>query len=473
MKRFLLLIVSILFFSIVQAQISVDRSQKFLIETKTGKPFFWLGDTGWELFHRMTRDDAAYYLDKRKSQGFNIIQAVALAEFEGLRQPNRYGDVPFKNETDLEWEITTGSDPNNADEYDYWDNVDYVIKEAAKRNLYIGLLPTWGDKVTPNWGAGPTVFDDPQKAYVYAKKLAERYKDQWNIIWILGGDRPGFYERGGKYYDVRPIWRAMAKAIRDVYGSDVFITYHTGGSSESSSAWFHTEDWLKMNSIQSGHGSRTYPVWEYIRKDLQQKPQKPTMDMEPSYEDHPVNPWDDKWTRKERGYFSPSELRTRIYRGVFAGGCGTTYGHHSVWQFLNTELNPPIFTGDTIIHWRRALDAEVADQMHHLKNLMESRKDFNRVEDPSLIASDKGSDYRDLIIATRNEKGTYAFIHLPQPKKVSLNLDKLKKGKKKALWFNPAKGTYTKVKKKYSSGIQSFTPPNQTQQDWVLVIEAK
>ena len=48
--------------------------------------------------------------------------------------------------------------------------------------------------------------------------------------------------------------------------------------------------------------------------------------MEPCYEGHPVNPCDDKWTRETRGYFSPLEIRARIYRGVFAGGCGATTG---------------------------------------------------------------------------------------------------------------------------------------------------
>ena len=53
-----------------------------------GTPFFWLGDTGWEHFHRLTRAAAAKYLDKRRNKGFTVIQAVVLAEFEGLRKPN-------------------------------------------------------------------------------------------------------------------------------------------------------------------------------------------------------------------------------------------------------------------------------------------------------------------------------------------------------------------------------------------------
>lgn len=159
-----------------------------------------------------------------------------------------------------------------------------------------------------------------------------------------------------------------------------------------------------MNAIQTGHGARETEVWEWIVRDLSLKPSKPTLDMEPCYEDHPVNPWDGKWTRAERGYFTAYDVRARIYRSVFAGACGVTYGHHQVWQFLNTELNPSIHIGDTLIGWQKAAKAEAAGQMQYLKKLMLSRPYFDRVMDQSLVVSDRGLDYTNQIVATRHEK---------------------------------------------------------------------
>jgi hypothetical protein len=49
-----------------------------------GSPFSWFSDTAWELFHRLTREEAAYYLEKRTEQSFTLIQALILAEFEGV-----------------------------------------------------------------------------------------------------------------------------------------------------------------------------------------------------------------------------------------------------------------------------------------------------------------------------------------------------------------------------------------------------
>ncbi len=64
----------------------ISENRRFLV-TDTGKPFFYLGDTAWELFHRLSREDAARYLENRAGKGFTVIQAVALAELDGLNDP--------------------------------------------------------------------------------------------------------------------------------------------------------------------------------------------------------------------------------------------------------------------------------------------------------------------------------------------------------------------------------------------------
>src|ERR1044072_2106045 len=97
MPRFIL---SLIFFSLTflaEAQLRVSSHQR-LLETSDGKPFFWLGDTAWELFHRLNREEAEMYLKNRADKGFNVVQAVVLADFDGLHDPNPYGDTPFEND---------------------------------------------------------------------------------------------------------------------------------------------------------------------------------------------------------------------------------------------------------------------------------------------------------------------------------------------------------------------------------------
>src|SRR5215471_9668504 len=95
-------------------RLKVSENRRFLV-TEKGEPFFWLGDTAWELFHRLNREEAERYLKTRARQGFTVIQAVALAELDGHTDPNPYGHLPL---TDLDPGRPAVKDgPNN----DYWD----------------------------------------------------------------------------------------------------------------------------------------------------------------------------------------------------------------------------------------------------------------------------------------------------------------------------------------------------------------
>src|SRR3954451_857211 len=133
-KRILGICLLLSFTLILNAQLKVSSNKRYLV-TADNKPFFWLGDTGWELFHRLTREEADKYLQNRADKGFTVIQAVALAEMDGLHVPNAYGEVPLEND-----------DPTRPREA-YFQHVDYIINKAAELGLYIGLLPTWGDKI--------------------------------------------------------------------------------------------------------------------------------------------------------------------------------------------------------------------------------------------------------------------------------------------------------------------------------------
>src|SRR5688572_25190464 len=156
----ILLVIIQSIFHKVSAQFSVSDNKRYLL--KEGKPFFWLGDTGWELFHRLNREEADRYLKRRSEQGFTVIQAVILAEMDGLHIGNTYGETPLINE-----------DPAKPNEK-YFEHVDYIIDKAAVYNINIGLLPTWGDKVFKDkWGKGPEIFTE-QNAAIYAEWLANR-----------------------------------------------------------------------------------------------------------------------------------------------------------------------------------------------------------------------------------------------------------------------------------------------------------
>jgi hypothetical protein len=428
-------------------RVTVSKNRRFLA-TEAGEPFFWLGDTAWELFHRLTREEAERYFDNRQEKGINVVQAVALAELDGIRTPNRYGHRALID-----------NDPTRPDPA-YFSLVDAAIRMAEERGIYIGLLPTWGDKVAALWGEGPVIFN-PENAYTYGHFLGQRYHQQTNVIWIIGGDRPPVYEA----QDDRPIWREMARGIREAVNAPLLMTYHPAGG-HSTSEWLHDEPWLDMNMMQSGHGGgHDVPVWEMIERDYQRQPPKPTLDGEPNYEDHPVNPWP-KWD-PATGYYRDHDVRKQLYRSVFAGGCGVTYGHHSIWQMYGDDRTP-------INHpdrdWRSALDRPGANHLRYLRRLMESRPYFDRVPDQELIISDHGQRGQH-IRATRDANGLYAFVYLPETLPVIVRMDKLRGPGVLAHWYDPRTGQEHAAGQFHNQGEQTFTPP-EAGPDWVLVLDS-
>jgi len=54
--------------------LKVSENDRFLVHAD-GTPFFYLGDTAWELFHRLDREEADRYLEHRAANGYTVIQA--------------------------------------------------------------------------------------------------------------------------------------------------------------------------------------------------------------------------------------------------------------------------------------------------------------------------------------------------------------------------------------------------------------
>jgi Protein of unknown function (DUF4038)/Putative collagen-binding domain of a collagenase len=435
-------------------RLRVSENKRFLVKAD-GQPFFWLGDTAWELFHRLNREEALRYLRNRAERRFTVVQAVALAELDGLRDPNPYGHRPLLDNNPATPAAVDG--PAN----DYWDHVDFIVNEAGRLGIYIGFLPTWGDKWNIRKGAGPEVFT-PQNAEVYGAWLGKRYRDAANIIWILGGDRP-------VDNDVhRDIIRAMAKGLRAGDGGAHLMTLHPPGGN-GSSTWFHEDEWLDFNMRQNGHVPEYTGRYDQTRVDYARTPVKPVLDGEPIYEDHPV-----AFDAKRLGHSIAGDVRRPFYWDLFEGAFGHTYGHHSVWQMWapgRTPINNPLMP------WHEAIDQPGAAQMQHGRALMESRPFLTRVPDPSIVVTGPvptslpGAG-RYQFVATRDGDGSYAMVYAPVSRRFRVRMNVLAGAQVRAWWFNPRTGGATVLGTFSNSGERDFTPPEPGEMlDWVLVLD--
>jgi hypothetical protein len=424
----------------------VSENHRFLMFAD-GTPFFYLGDTGWELFHRLTFREAERYLENRRQKGFTVVQAVILAELDGLNTPNRNGDKPLID-----------NDPRRPDR-DYFAFVDSVIRLAETKGIFIGLLPTWGDKVDRStWGAGPKIFN-PENALAYGKFLGERYRNFPNIIWICGGDRSGGTNSAGTGSNFA-VWDALGNGIRTADPNHL-ITYHPWGE-KSSSEWFQSCDWLDFNMCQTGHGQRTHAIYRLITADYSLKPVKPCMDGEPRYEDHPIN-----WKPDSLGWFNEMHIRQAAYWNLFAGSHGHTYGCHPIWQMAapGREL-----VGLARHYWYEVMDLPGAWQMLNVRRLMESRPMLNRIPFQEIV-NDPG-DENSYIAATRGDG--YIMIYTALGNDIKLNGNLLPAVNYTAWWFDPRSGKSVRSGAVVKKSMLQFSAPSRGPGfDWVLVLDEK
>lgn len=417
-----------------KGRLQVSDNGRFL-QHENGDPFFYLGETSWELIHRLSYVEVEMFLENRREKGFTVIQAVILAEENGLIIPSVNGEVPLVN-MDL-------NKPNEK----YFMFVDSIVELAASKGLYMGLLPTWGDKVDKQWGQGPVIFN-PENAFTYGQFLGKRYKDHPNIIWINGGDRQC---RGNE-----DVWNALANGIRSA-DTNHLMTFHPMGPG-SSSECFQKEDWLDFNMHQSGHGDRYIPNYRKIMADYALHPIKPCMDAEPIYESHPFS-----WNPKN-GIAGDDEVRRAAYWALFSGAHGHTYGNHCIWQMYSEKVKPVNYPP---MKWYEALDLPGAWDMLHVRNLMESRPILHRYPDQSVIFGNAGGTV-DHVAATQGEG--YVFIYLPSNHEVIIEFRHIKGEMFKSWWYNPRTGEASFIKDIEGHPREAFRVP-VTGVDWVLVID--
>lgn len=424
--------------------------------TADGKPFFWLGDTGWLLFVKCNREETRQYLDTRQSQGFNVVQVMVVHDMGSAK--NKYDDSALVNHDIAHPKTTPGNDFNNPAEYDFWDHVDFVVEEAAKRGIYMALVPLWGGNVKDGKVS-------VQQATAYAKFLAERYGKYNNIIWVNGGDIMGS--------DGLDVWKAIGKTLKQ-YDTRHLETFHPRGR-YSSSEWFHNEPWLDFDMFQSGHRDYAQDTsvseknhfgednWRYVVADYTLKPTKPTMDGEPSYENIPHGLHDslaNRWTA--------DDLRRYAYWNVFAGGAGFTYGENAVMQFHTIGEKGGSF--GVAQNWKETIHAKGATQMHFIKELMVGRSFFDRKPAQEIVENNSGDRYN-YVLATRG-KG-YAMVYTYTGRNIEINTSKLGFKIARASWFNPRDGITEPIKQARFEKIAAFDPPGDSLNgnDWVLVLE--
>ncbi|MFC1975274.1 glycoside hydrolase family 140 protein [Chloroflexota bacterium] len=416
------------------------------LEYIDGTPFFYLGDTAWELFHRLNREEAIRYLEDRAKKGFTVIQTVAIAEIDGLSVPNAYDSLPLID--------NNPSHPNDP----YFEHIDFIVDYAGKLGLHIGFLPTWGKY----WKTGDANIFTPDKARAYGQFLGQRYRTQ-PIIWILGGDQNVVTT------EERSIIDALAGGLKEGDGGEHLITFHPRGPGQSSRQ-LDDASWLDFHMFQSSHAAYDHDTGLYAEYDLTLTPVRPTLDGEPRYESIPVGFYLRDHDRIRR--FDDDDVRQAGWWSIMAGACGHTYGDNNIWQMWQPGRTPAL---NANIPWFEALDHPGARQMGLLRRFMEAHAFHTLVPDQQLIV-DGPTHGPSKIRAMRAPDESKIVVYTPKGEPFTLDQSVVKAAYVGQSWFDPRYGVSYEFRLSPRAWdgqtFQTYMPPTSGRgQDWVLVLQ--
>ncbi|MFQ0812790.1 hypothetical protein AVM02_01165 [Brucella anthropi] len=373
-----------------------------IFEDATGKPFLLQGDTAWSLIAELKREDAEIYLQDRRKRGFNAI-LVNLIEHRFSSHPpaNAYGERPFRGDAFGEL------NPK------YFDHAAWVIGRAQQLGFVVFLAPAYlgvsgGDQ---GWFRNIEAAG-PEKMRLYGERVAERFRQYSNIVWVLGGDFNTPDKR---------LVSSMAEGIMKASPSSL-KTVHPGPETNTAGIW-GKERWFSFDTLYSYEDIHAGMIARTAETAM------PVILLETFYE-------------KERGT-TPQTIRRNAYGALLAGAAGQFFGNNPVWHFGSSGLFA--YEGT----WRDALDSPGARSMTVLKRL------FDRLPWPQLLPDREGR------IAVNPEShaaslpdGTLSVIY-GDADGFAVRKDVVGK----AVWFDPVSGTFADAgAPRFEGTIATFKP---------------
>lgn len=458
-------------------KLKISENKRYFIK-EDGTPFTWIADTDWTMPQRLKWDDALHLMQTRKAQGFTVLQIVALDPEEDLEMRNPVGEPALTNGN-----LDT---PNEK----YFEYLDWLIDEAEKLELYVLLLPVWGQLVVGHDWAGnayeKTVTE--KNAYAYGKWIGGRYKNKKNILWCLGGDRQPIHLG----IDYKNVWRQMAEGLaKGVTGKDLkydqpdeeweklMITYHAcheaeTGKCSTMSYWTDKEAWISYIMLQSGHGSEP-KNYELIAEEYYRDVTMPVWDGEPAYEMMPA-----AWPINDETPFHGSWIvRKRAYWAILAGAFGHTYGHASVWSSI-AEKGRSAFFKHT---WYEALKSEGSTQIKYLRAFMDDMQPQLGIPCQEILPDGNADAPLDAHLqALVNNVNDSICVYFPSGGSTCINVQKIwPQDEVWTWWYRPCDGKFYSNENTAADTPEHFylepgklnvtAPSAGGEQDWLLIIK--
>ena len=332
---------------------------------------FYLADTCWSAFTNISDKDWEYYLDYRKSQGFNILQVNMLQQWDASQSELNLKPFALKENGTFNFRIY-----NEA----YFERAKKMFEMASAKGIRIALVLLWANYIPNTWASQMPIKQlgvFPKDMVIsYVDKVMSLY-DAYQPIYIISGDTDFQTEEV-----IQDYYKAALDRVKENNPS-ALTTLHIRGREEDLPRELRESSNLDFYMFQSGHNSEFQNMSYKLAENFYQKdPQKPILNSEPCYEMM-------GYSHRIYGRFSREDVRKAAWQSILSGAsAGVTYGAHGIWSWHDSRLDFDSSVGEAFespYDWRDALRFEGAWDYAFIKEFIERHGLFDLVPAQELL----------------------------------------------------------------------------------------
>jgi hypothetical protein len=471
--------------------VQYSANRRYLTD-RSGTPFPILGRTAWFVLS-LPADDYRAFLDDTSARGYTAIELHVLNHDPRGNHPpfDGNGDRPFLTRLDgRPWDGSLSrygniraaapdfTTPNEA----YWRFVDGFLSLCESKGILVFLFPAYVGAGGGEQGwMQEMVANGASRMRSYGAWMAARYRNQKNIVWMMGGDMgTGAETFNASQTDVE---RALLAGLTSVAGQQSTL-FTAEWSTESIGTDQPTVGAsMTLNSVYSWTGD----VVNHGRRAYAHSPIEPAFLLEEPYDEegpdgNGVNP---SATQPVRRFQWAGWLST--IGGVISGNGYVWRFRDATWRDWLTAIRGRIRGPGHIWSirspgWREHLDTAGSRDMWRLNAFVRSIAWYELV--PSGLAGMRtlvtlgGSSVtmQDYVAAAATRTGTLLVAYVPPAHRGPIQVDmSAMTGLTRARWLDPTNGTFTSIGNGLANaGSRSFFVPGNNSAgagDWVLVLD--
>ena len=331
----------------------ISDDKRYLVDQRN-KPFPILGRTAWFI---ISQPEKGYqkFVENTLAHGHNAIEFAVITHWPiGNHAPfNGEGELPFLKRLDgSDWDgklkynslILEAPDLTTPNEK-YWRFVDKFLAYCEAKGLLVFMFPAYvGYNGEEQGWMKELVANGKDKSMAYGAWIANRYKRQKNIVWMLMGDM-------GKFNDEQKIAEQALidglKSVKNQQSTQYTAESHSGENAADNPQFGHE---MTLNGVYTWE--LKVPVPYLGRKGYSHEPTMPAFLLEEPYDEE----------GPDGNNYNPNATQP-VRRFQWWGWLGTIGGYISgnayIWQFVD-----PV--------WQDHLETQGAQDMIRLNKFINS-----------------------------------------------------------------------------------------------------